>query len=203
VTKDQRVFYVAFKWVQEHWPKQVEDGEHVSDVPVDLYLDSREVINPITTFKAKIRVYNTAAHLVICKHCQGINCYIMIKLLCAPRIMKRERQPKILHSDRCIGHAVAAHIGCGSVMSVAGPADVVLLRFLLVPAAPYSKMSALYVGCYMAGYAYNPDTHSIRVYISREKPDITKCERTAAATAIVLASTGQAFLGARSALRRR
>jgi hypothetical protein len=78
---------------------------------------------------------------------------------------------------------------------MAHPADIVMLWFLFVPAAPYSKLSALYVGCYIAGYAYNCDTQSIRVYISREKPDITKCEQTAAAIVSVLASTEQAILG--------
>lgn len=65
VTRDQRVFYVAFRWVQEHWPLHVERGEHVADVPVTLFLDGQEVPEAAPPFKARIRVYNTAAHLVI------------------------------------------------------------------------------------------------------------------------------------------
>jgi hypothetical protein len=64
VTREQRVFYVAFKWVQEHWPDNVEAGEHVSDVPVDVYLDGHAVHTEVQ-LKARIRIYNTAAHLVI------------------------------------------------------------------------------------------------------------------------------------------
>lgn len=37
----------------------------MSDVPVTLFLDGREVPTEYA-FKARIRVYNTAAHLVIC-----------------------------------------------------------------------------------------------------------------------------------------
>lgn len=70
MTRDQRVFYVAFKWVQEHWPRNVEEGEHIADVPISLYLDNQEVPNLVYNFKAKIRVYNTAAHLVICEWVQ-------------------------------------------------------------------------------------------------------------------------------------
>jgi hypothetical protein len=99
ITKDQRVFYVGFKWVQEYWPQQVEDGEHVSDVPVDLFLDSIAVTNPITAFKAKIRVYNTAAHLVICEFCQVTNRFIMVQLLCVWRVRIREWQPESLHAE--------------------------------------------------------------------------------------------------------
>jgi hypothetical protein len=39
-------------------------------------------------------------------------------------------------------------------------------------AAPYGKLAALYVGCYIAGYAYNPNTQSIRVYLTRERPEV-------------------------------
>lgn len=60
------MFYVAFKWVQQYWPDHVESGEHVSDVPVSLYLEGEEVAAAVE-FVAKIRVYNTAAHLVICE----------------------------------------------------------------------------------------------------------------------------------------
>jgi hypothetical protein len=58
------VFYVAFKWVQEHWAHNVEAGEHVSDVPVDIYLDG-QAVHTMVQLKARIRIYNTAAHLVI------------------------------------------------------------------------------------------------------------------------------------------
>lgn len=60
------MFYVAFKWVQEHWPHHVATGEHICDVPVVLLLDGREVSSATADkYVAKIRVYNTAAHLVI------------------------------------------------------------------------------------------------------------------------------------------
>lgn len=41
---------------------------------------------------------------------------------------------------------------------------------LLCCAAPYSKLSGLFKGTFMAGYAFNPHTHSIRVYLSTEQP---------------------------------
>lgn len=67
MTPDQRVFYVAFKWVQQHWPHYVRAGQHVSEVPVTVYLDGEEAATAGIEFVAKIRIYNTAAHLVISK----------------------------------------------------------------------------------------------------------------------------------------
>ena len=64
VTPEQRVFYVAFKWVQQHWPNRVGRDSHIGSMPVNIWLDG-QAMNTVLT--AKIRLYDKAAHLIICE----------------------------------------------------------------------------------------------------------------------------------------
>lgn len=62
MTREQRVFYIAFKWVAKYWPHRVGRDAHIVTLPVSVWLDGQ----PITLdLQGKIRLYNKAAHMVI------------------------------------------------------------------------------------------------------------------------------------------
>jgi len=62
VTPDQRVFYVAFKWVQQHWQHRIYIDNHIASLPVEFWLDGEHTDLELT---ANIRLYDKAAHMVV------------------------------------------------------------------------------------------------------------------------------------------
>lgn len=62
VTREQRVFYIAFKWVAKYWPHRVGQDPHIVTLPVSVWVDGQPVNLDL---QGKIRLYNKAAHMVI------------------------------------------------------------------------------------------------------------------------------------------
>lgn len=61
-----RVFYVAYNWVAEHWPDNLEmPDNHITAHPIRFYLDGQDTEVELT---AKLRLYRKAVHLVICEY---------------------------------------------------------------------------------------------------------------------------------------
>lgn len=58
------MFYVAFKWVQRHWPGRVGRDNRIAELPVEFWIDGQHHSLHLT---AKIRLYDKAAHMVICE----------------------------------------------------------------------------------------------------------------------------------------
>lgn len=62
-----RVFYVAFKWVQDNWPNNLAAPDnHITSHPIRFYVDGHDTEVELT---AKLRLYRKAVHLVICELC--------------------------------------------------------------------------------------------------------------------------------------
>lgn len=64
MTWEQRVFYIAYKWVHKYWPHRCGRDPLIATLPVALWLDGQPVE---LALEVKIRLYNKAAHLVISK----------------------------------------------------------------------------------------------------------------------------------------
>jgi len=64
-----RVFYVAYKWVEEYWPNNLDTPDnHITAHPIRFYLDGQDTEVELT---AKLRLYRKAVHLVICEQHTG------------------------------------------------------------------------------------------------------------------------------------
>lgn len=76
VTVDQRVLYVAYKWVHKYWPHRVGRGDpHVITLPAALWVEGQPVD---LVLSAKIRMYNKAAHMLLGK-CGAIQCWCLLR----------------------------------------------------------------------------------------------------------------------------
>jgi hypothetical protein len=63
VTAEQRVFYVAYKWVHQYWPHRVGRGDpHIVTLPAALWVEGQP---QDVVLSAKLRMYNKAAHMLL------------------------------------------------------------------------------------------------------------------------------------------
>lgn len=60
VTREGRVFYIAFQWVHKYWPHRVGVDSHIVDVPAVFWVDGQP---QVLVLSAKIRLYDKAAHM--------------------------------------------------------------------------------------------------------------------------------------------
>jgi hypothetical protein len=69
------VFYVAYKWVEDYWPNNLDiPDNHITAHPIRFYLDGHDTEVELT---AKLRLYRKAVHLVICE-CLACLLYLML-----------------------------------------------------------------------------------------------------------------------------
>jgi hypothetical protein len=65
ISTTARVFYVAYKWVEDYWPNNLDTADnHITAHPIRFYLDGQDTEVELT---AKLRLYRKAVHLVICE----------------------------------------------------------------------------------------------------------------------------------------
>lgn len=62
MTRESRVFYVAYKWVQKYWPHRVGRGSDVCNLPGAFWVDGVPIGKALSV---KIRLYNKAAHMIV------------------------------------------------------------------------------------------------------------------------------------------